>query len=548
MKFVFQFFRRVGNSSKNFTQPSQLDAVLAEVSQKRIIFFGENHEDAGNIQLQHQILRCMRDSRSNPSIHVVLEHFSFEMQHLLAQYQRSEISLEELQTLYEDIGTESHAINAYASILEYAREESDVIRLHGGFIPRNLARKAMKAEDDSVFNSLVEKGYVPSIMMEGSEEHYGFFESLITGNPKLSNRFRKIFKAQILKDSSMANYVNKLVKTEPESSQFLVIAGRGHIQHDFGVPERVYFEHPSLKSDSLTIIHGEGMRSFPPELPPAADIIFDVEDVKAETAEVYNKVGASAHLKGNLKRAHAVMNFLNYTEEQIEFAGEDAYNFQGVGNPHLLAKIQPGERVLDIGSGLGVDSFLAFSKTGRSGIVFGVDIAKNEIDHASTRSVERNISENIKFIEADMEKLPFEDETFDCCISNGAFCLAPNKEQAFREAFRVLKPGGRISICTSTIQSSKLPDGIEWPICMRMFIPIEEIKPLCESLGFENVVIDQENSEMMFEIEEDEEMNELNPKRTRIHVGSDEFKHLEKFDMDQLCARVVVYAEKPVNS
>jgi ubiquinone/menaquinone biosynthesis C-methylase UbiE len=79
---------------------------------------------------------------------------------------------------------------------------------------------------------------------------------------------------------------------------------------------------------------------------------------------------------------------------------------------------------------------------------------------------------------ADMEEIPLPDGCIDVVISNGAFCLAPNKEKAFREIFRVLRPGGRISICTSTVKMD-LQAGVHWPICMRMFIHINEILPLC---------------------------------------------------------------------
>ena len=150
-----------------------------------------------------------------------------------------------------------------------------------------------------------------------------------------------------------------------------------------------------------------------------------------------------------------------------------------------------------------------------------------------------------------MEALPAGwSSTFDVVISNGAFCLAPDKEAAFAEVFRVLAPGGRMAIATSTIRGDVLPRGVEWPVCMRMFVPLEEIAPLCERLGFVNVRVDTSHTEMTFEVEEEEELAKLdegatNPARHRVHVGSPEFNHLQGLDMNELCARVVVYAEKP---
>lgn len=107
--------------------------------------------------------------------------------------------------------------------------------------------------------------------------------------------------------------------------------------------------------------------------------------------------------------------------------------------------------MLDLGSGLGVDSFIASHRVGKTGRVVGLDISKNEVKHATSRAKAREVSDYVSFVNADMEKMPFGKEEFDCVISNGAFCLAPNKEAAFSEIYRVLKPGGRFSVSTSTM-------------------------------------------------------------------------------------------------
>lgn len=120
--------------------------------------------------------------------------------------------------------------------------------------------------------------------------------------------------------------------------------------------------------------------------------------------------------------------------------------------------------MLDIGSGLGVDSFIAKQMyTPHGGEVVGIDISQTQVEHAQMRAKERG--QSIEFKAADMENLPFADGSFDVVISNGAFCLAPNKEKAFKEIYRVLAPGGRMSICTSTVQQDLQP-GVNWPICM----------------------------------------------------------------------------------
>lgn len=107
--------------------------------------------------------------------------------------------------------------------------------------------------------------------------------------------------------------------------------------------------------------------------------------------------------------------------------------------------------MLDLGSGLGVDSMIAAERVGPSGKVTGLDISKKEVQHANRRAAARGLSERLDFVNADMEKMPFDDCSKDVVISNGAFCLAPNKERAFSEILRVLKPGGRFSVATSTM-------------------------------------------------------------------------------------------------
>lgn len=220
------------------------------------------------------------------------------------------------------------------------------------------------------------------------------------------------------------------------------------------------------------------------------------------------------------------------------------YNFQGVGNPHIHANIQPGERVLDVGSGLGIDSFIAADAVGPEGHMIGIDLSSKEVKHCKVRANDYGL-ENTGFIVADMESIPIEENSIDVIISNGAFCLAPNKEKAFSELFRVLKPGGRISVCTTTTKKSNLEPGVSWPLCMRMFVPQEELKPMCERVGFVNVIVDDSDSAMTMEIPE-EVLKDSNPDRNRVHVGSDEFSHLENYDMDKICARVCVVAFKPL--
>jgi len=129
-----------------------------------------------------------------------------------------------------------------------------------------------------------------------------------------------------------------------------------------------------------------------------------------------------------------------------------------------------------------------------------------------------------------MANMPFSDETFDKVISNGAFCLAPNKKKALGEVHRVMKKGGTAVICQSVIKKN-LDEAVNWPLCMRMFGFVDDLKKSCEEIGFKNVIIDDTNSLMMYELEDydeknvDEETKKASQAKKKVHVGSDEFKH-----------------------
>lgn len=567
-----QFQRGPSPSSTNFGHVYTESSFLKEVSSNRLVFIGEIHSMGPIVALQQAIQEQMSEDAS--LLHVVFEHFSFEMQQLLRDYQDGALDFDGLVAQYRTIGTENHNLEPYRPLLEHGKTHKDEIKLHAGFLPRSFARMLMKEGEEVTFEA-ASQWLPPNPSLEGSEFHYNLFESLISGRPMYqeeakppSDRFRGIFKAQLLKDISMANKVNQLLDTSAdEKEKILVIAGNGHVMHYCGVPERVLSVNPGIASQTCLVVSHPSIANiedeaavqqdledfFGPSGTNPGDYIYVFKDdyddgmvmeaaAKAESKSAYDKVGESAHLKGSMKKAKAMMAALGYTDEQFDIAGPDAYNFQGVGNPHLLAKIQPGERVLDVGSGLGVDSFIASHSAGTHGKVVGIDISSKEVEHAQLRAANRGA--DIQFAVADMENIPVPDNTFDVVISNGAFCLTPNKEKSFAEILRVLKPGGRMSVCTSTIKDDKLQSSVNWPLCMRMFIPQKDILPMCEKLGFSDVLVDDSDSSMTVELPE-EALEETNPDRNRVHVGSDEFKHLESYDMDEICARVCVVARKP---
>ena len=424
----------------------------------------------------------------------------------------------------------------------------------------------VKEGEDVAYSSAIDNNYLEEVdKHEGSESHYNFFESLISGrdlnsDQEVGENFRKIFPAQVIKDCAMASTVRRSLEAAAEEDKFLVIAGLGHLEYRFGVPERVD-RHGLVTPDRTVIVSVRNTADFPDHETEAesigrvdkfeqkypGDYIYmytdddEGEDVKNEISAAYDKVGSTAKMEGNLELAKKVMKRLGYSPEQITVAGEDGYNYQGVGCPHTHAQIQPGEAVLDIGSGLGVDSFIASAATGPGGSVIGLDISRREVEHATTRAKTRGLV-NVKFVNADMEKMPFEDNSFDVIVSNGAFCLAPNKESAFKEIYRVLKPGGRFSVSCTT-NKVDLDTSVEWPICMRVFMPLRDAEPLLQNIGFHSILVDDSDSNMTLDDEDLQVTNES--ERYKIHGNSPEFQHLENFDMNNLCARVVLYGIKP---
>jgi ubiquinone/menaquinone biosynthesis C-methylase UbiE len=129
----------------------------------------------------------------------------------------------------------------------------------------------------------------------------------------------------------------------------------------------------------------------------------------------------------------------------------------GVGNPFSLGNIHPGEQILDIGCGAGVDAIVAAILTGPNGQAFGVDIVPEMIRQAKTNRAKTGL-ENAHFQETSGEALPFDDEVFDAVISNGAINLMPDKERALSEAFRVMKVGGRLMIADQVSSTNAQKD------------------------------------------------------------------------------------------
>jgi len=174
--------------------------------------------------------------------------------------------------------------------------------------------------------------------------------------------------------------------------------------------------------------------------------LVDLDQLRKEVREKYREVAAdpTGTYHFHTGRAHALR--LGYPASPLDQLPDDACEaFAGVGNPFYWGGPKPGERVVDLGSGAGMDSFLAALWTGSKGSVIGVDMTPEMIDRSQTMSAKHGF-ENVEFRQGLIEELPVEDGWADVVISNGVINLCPDKIGVYREIFRILRPGGRMTV------------------------------------------------------------------------------------------------------
>jgi arsenite methyltransferase len=164
----------------------------------------------------------------------------------------------------------------------------------------------------------------------------------------------------------------------------------------------------------------------------------------------------------------------------------------GCGDPITLASLQPGQVVLDLGSGGGIDCFLAARRVGSTGHVIGVDMTPAMLDKARANRARLN-AQNVEFRLGEIEHLPVENDAVDVVISNCVINLSPDKPQVFREAWRALKPGGRLAV-SDMVTDGPLPDAVKknlsaWAGCVAGAWDVQDYIAAIQAAGFEDVKV-----------------------------------------------------------
>lgn len=215
----------------------------------------------------------------------------------------------------------------------------------------------------------------------------------------------------------------------------------------------------------------------------------DTERLEREVKSMYRDVAESEAAEFHFETGQDLAERLGYDLDTLSYVPDEAIDsFAGVGYYFDLADLSPRENVLDLGSGSGMDAFYAAMNTTETGSVTGVDMTPEQVEAASDLAASNGFH-NVSFHEGYIEDLPFEDESFDAVISNGVINLSAEKDRVFEEAYRVLRPGGRLALA-DIISEQQLPESIKndedlWAACIGGAAQVESYTATIEAAGFD---------------------------------------------------------------
>ena len=207
-----------------------------------------------------------------------------------------------------------------------------------------------------------------------------------------------------------------------------------------------------------------------------------------EVAQTQNK--SDCGCSGSESSFEDFSKFIGYSENDMHSVPDGANLGLGCGNPLALASLKFGETLVDLGSGGGFDCFLAAKLVGETGKVIGIDMTPDMISKARGNALKTGFK-NVEFRLGEIENLPVADAVADIIISNCVINLSPDKLSVFKEAFRVLKPGGRLSV-SDIVATAELPDEIQQNLamvsaCVGGAATIDQIEAMLKQAGFEDI-------------------------------------------------------------
>jgi SAM-dependent methyltransferase len=290
------------------------------------------------------------------------------------------------------------------------------------------------------------------------------------------------------------------------------------------------------------------------------------EDLLESVKSKYGAVAESS-LSNKSAGVQAVAEAFGYTAEELTSIPADANMGLSCGNPTATARLKPGEVVVDLGSGGGLDVFLAAKMVGPKGRAIGIDMTAAMIERARANAQSGGYT-NVEFYQSTIDQIPLPDASVDCIISNCVLNLAPDKPAVFREIARVLKPGGRLAVSDIALKH-ELPEAVAQSMaayvgCIAGAIKIDDYRAGLLATGFEHVEIVDSGTDLNAYAKVENQagccspsMDSTNPlqvvetacctttSNTTPSLHEDLTKLLSEYDVNAAAASVKVYAIKP---
>jgi arsenite methyltransferase len=260
------------------------------------------------------------------------------------------------------------------------------------------------------------------------------------------------------------------------------------------------------------------------------------ENIRKEVRKGYAKIakegpccGSTASSCDSSSKYEELSKKMGYTPEELQSVPEGANLSLGCGNPVALASLKEGETVIDLGSGAGVDCFLAAKKVGEKGKVIGIDMTPEMLDKSRENARKGNY-ENVEFRLGEIEHLPVADNTADVVISNCVINLTSNKKKVYEEALRVLKPGGRIMVSDLVLKkelSAAIREGAPPSSCIKTAILKDKYLETIEEVGFKDITILDEKEYCSEELTDDPDAKVIVANR---NTNTQELKSISELD------------------